>query len=200
MRLRTSRVRAEQDPFTDLLFNVLLTFTFLFIVALIFLHPPTEQGNVKVKAEIIVAVTWEELRPDDLDLWMEDPEGNVVYFNNPSAGLMHLDRDDRGNRNDFMLVDGREIVNPLNQEVITVRGNIRGEYVVNVHYYESTTNEPVKATVTVSKVNPVLEVAYHGEIDLPTQGTEVTAVRFTTTDEGTITNINTRPKSLVTLQ
>lgn len=200
MRIRQSRIRSEQDPFTDLLFNVLLTFTFLFIVALIFLHPPTEQGNVKVKAEVIVSVTWEEMRPDDLDLWMEDPEGNVVYFNNPASGLMHLDRDDRGNRNDFLLVDGREIVNPLNQEVVTLRGNLPGEYVVNVHYYESTTDEPVAATVTVSKVNPVLEVAYHGEIELAAQGKEVTAVRFTTTDVGEITNINTRAKSLVSLQ
>lgn len=200
MRLRQSRVRAEQDPFTDLLFNVLLTFTFLFIVALIFLHPPTEQGNVKVKAEVIVTVTWEDGRPDDLDLWMEDPEGNVVYFNNPSSGLMHLDRDDRGNRNDFLLVDGREIVNPLNQEVITIRGNLPGEYVVNVHYYESLTKAPVEATVTVSKVNPVLEVAYHGDVELPEQGKEATAVRFTTTDEGELININTRPKSLVSLQ
>jgi hypothetical protein len=31
------------------------------------------------------------------------------------------------------------VVNPLNQEVVTLRGIAPGEYTVNVHYYESRT-------------------------------------------------------------
>ena len=47
---------------------------------------------------------------------------------------MHLDRDDRGNVNDTIDFDGKTIDNPLNQEIVTIRVVVPGEYIVNVHY------------------------------------------------------------------
>lgn len=190
----------EQDPFTDLLFNALLAFTFLFIVALIFLNPPAKTGIIDPKAEFIITTTWEEGSPDDVDTWVEDPDGQLVWFNNPALGLMHLDRDDRGMTNDMLLVNGQEVINPLNQEIVTIRGYIEGEYVVNLHYYKSETDRPVSATVTVAKVNPALEVVYFGNVDLERQGEEATAVRFRVTKEGQVTNVNTLPKSIVMVE
>jgi len=45
--------------------------------------------------------------------------------------------------NDTLVVSGKTIENPLNQEVAAMRGLLPGEYIVNVHYYESETNESV---------------------------------------------------------
>ena len=47
------------------------------------------------------------------------------YDEASNAGLVHLDRDDRGMLNDVINVNGRELVNPLNQEVVTVRGVVQ---------------------------------------------------------------------------
>ena len=199
MAIRRPQRVTEQDPFTDLLFNALLAFTFLFIVALIFLNPPAKTGIIDPKAEFIITTTWPDGNPDDIDTWVEDPDGNLLWFNNTALGLMHLDRDDRGMANDTILVNGEEISNPLNQEVVTIRGYVPGEYVVNLHYYESTSDAPVDVKVSLAKVNPRLEVVYYGEITLEDKGSEVTAVRFTVGKEGDVLDINTLQKSVVTV-
>jgi len=187
----------EMDPFTDLLFNVLLAFSFLFIVTLIFLNPPAKQGIIDPKAEVIITTTWDDNSPDDVDVWVEDPSGRVVWYKNPEAELLHLDRDDRGRSNDTITIDGVEIVNPLNQEVVTIRGYVPGEYVVNLHYYESHSNSPLTAVVRVVRVNPAAEVVFYKSIPLEKGGVEKTAVRFTMAKDGSLSNINTLSKKLV---
>ncbi len=199
MAFKRRRHYGEQDPFTDLLFNALLAFTFLFILVLIFLNPPAKTGIIDPKAEFIITTTWEDNSPDDIDTWVEGPDGQVLWFNSPSLGLMHLDRDDRGMTGDQILVGGKEITNPLNQEVVTIRGYIEGEYVVNLHYYATKTHQPVTASVNVSKVNPKLEVVYYGDVKLARPGEEKTAVRFSVSKQGKVFNVNTLPKSIVTL-
>ena len=199
MAIRRSRHYGEQDPFTDLLFNALLAFTFLFILVLIFLSPPAKTGIVDPKAEFIITTTWQDGSPDDIDTWVEGPDGQTVWFNDPSLGLMHLDRDDRGMANDTILVEGKEISNPLNQEVITIRGYVEGEYIVNLHYYASQTNQAVTASVNVAKVNPRLKVGYYGDGVLVKPGEEKTAVRFSVSKQGEVFNVNTLPKAIVSL-
>jgi hypothetical protein len=180
-----------------LLFNCLLAFSVLFFITLVALNPPPKEGLIDPKAEYIVTTTWEDLNPDDIDMWVEDPHGNTVWFRKTAVGLMHLDRDDRGMENDKIVVDGKEIVNPLNQEVLTIRGTVPGEYVVNLHYYESATQRPVTANVRVVKVNPKLEVVYYGLVTLEQKGTEKTAVRFTIGTDGQVRDVNTLFKSIV---
>ena len=191
--------RHRSDPFTDLLFNALLGFTFLFLVAILFMNPEAKSGIIDPKAEYIITVTWEDNSPDDIDTWIEDPDGNVIWFRNPQAGLLHLDRDDRGMVNDFITVNGEEIVNPLNQEVVTIRGVVKGEYVVNIHYYATETSRPVDVTVRLDKVNPKLEVIYYDTVTIEQKGDERTVLRFKIGREGKISDINFLPKSIVTI-
>jgi len=188
---------SELDPFSDLLFNALLAFVMLFAVALVAMNPRAKTGVIDAKAEFIVTVSWPDGSPDDIDTWVQDPAGNLVWFRAREAGMMHLDRDDRGVAGDTQVVDGREIVNPLNQEVVTVRGFAPGEYTVNLHYYETQDGKPVTATVSVVKVNPRAEVVYYGQVLLPRKGDEATACRFTVTRDGRIDGVNTLPKRLV---
>ena len=195
----SAKDRFRSDPFTDLLFNALLGFTFLFLVAIMFMNPEAKTGIIDPKAEYILTITWEDNSPDDIDVWVEDPEGQLVWFRTPEAGLLHLDRDDRGLVNDTITVNGEEIQNPLNQEVVTLRGIVKGEYVVNVHYYASETGKPVDVNVRLAKVNPVLEVVYYGTVTLEKKGDEKTAVRFKIGRDGEVSDINFLPKSLVTL-
>ena len=65
MRRRRSRQFRSTDPFIDLLFNALLGFTFLFLVAVMFINPEARKGRVDLKAEYIISVTWPELLADE---------------------------------------------------------------------------------------------------------------------------------------
>ena len=191
--------RPQADPFTDLLFNALLGFTFLFLVAIMFMNPEAKSGIIDPKAEYIITVTWEDNSPDDIDTWIEDPEGQLIWFRNPAGGLLHLDRDDRGLINDTITINGEEVLNPLNQEVVTLRGVVPGEYILNVHYYATETGKPVDVDIRLDKVNPKLEVKYYGTVALEKKGDEKTALRFKVGRDGDISDINFLPKQLVIL-
>ena len=197
MAFRRKRRHSETDPFTDLLFNALLGFTFMFLIAVFFLNPPTQTGEIPAKAEYIVTATWESGRPDDVDLWVQGPGGDTVWYLHPEAGLMNLDRDDRGLINDEMIVDGMRVTNELNQEVVTIRGRAPGEYIVNLQYYASQTGQPIVADVVVSRVNPRLQIVFKDQITLDYPGQERTAVRFTVDADGSVSHVNTLPKSIV---
>jgi len=206
MRPRRVAREPEVDPFYDMLFNMLIAFVFCFIVALLAMNPTkSKAGDVPAKAEYIITLSWPDLDPNDIDTWVRNPAGEVVWFRNREAGLMYLDRDDRGESNSSIVVNGRRVVSPFRQEVVTIRGIVPGEYVVNAHYYESkdvdTSNpksgQPVDVTLSVVKVNPRAEVVFNGQHRLAKRGDEATLVRFSVSADGSVGAINTLPAKLV---
>ena len=192
-----SRHRQPFDPMTAVLFKIIQAITYLFVLAVLFMNPVSKQGIIDPKAEYIITVTWPDKNPNDIDTYVEDPAGNLINFSAAAAGLIHLDRDDRGNLNDTLNINGKIIENPLNQEVTTIRGVITGEYIVNIHYYATEDNKPVPVTIRIDKINPKLEVLYYDTLTLERKDDEKTAIRFTVLSGGTVTNINHIPKSLV---
>lgn len=196
-RLSTrSRYQQPFDPMQAVLFKMIQALTFFFILAVLYMNPVAKKGLIDTKAEYLVTVTWPDGVPDDVDVWVEDPTGALAWFRNRDAGLVHLDRDDRGMLNDVINVNGRELINPLNQEVVTVRGVVPGEFIVNVHYFATETGNPVKVTVRVDRVNPTLEVAWYDTLTLEKKGDERTALRFRINEDGSIGGINQIPKTL----
>jgi hypothetical protein len=183
-------------PFTDILFNALLGFAVMVFIAFALIRPDAKSGTVDVKADFIITATWPDGNPDDIDLYVEDPQGNVVWYYVKEAGLIHLDRDDRGNFHDTVVVDGQKVESPLNQETVTVRGIIPGEYVVDVFRYTATTGEPVPVTVKVEKINPTLTVVHYGTVMLNYKTDEKTAIRFTVNTAGDVIGTSDMFKSL----
>tara|TARA_Y100000589_G_scaffold39861_1_gene33381 strand:+ start:180 stop:788 length:609 start_codon:yes stop_codon:yes gene_type:complete len=185
------------DAFTDLLFNALLGFAFMFFISFALIQKPQDGGKIDNKAEFIISAEWKDGNPEDVDLIVEDPKGNIVYFQSQQAGLMHLDRDDRGALGDRIVIDGIEKLNLSNQEVVTIRGYMKGEYVVNLLYYKSY-DAPTTVKVKVEKINPKLELIYFNDFFLKKTGDEITAVRFTLDDRGNVLDINQLQKPLIT--
>ena len=186
------------DPFTDLLFNALLGFAFMFFISFALIQKPVDEGNIESKAEFIISVEWEDYHPDDVDLIVEDPQGNIVYFQNKEDGLMHLDRDDRGTLADRLIIDGVNVENPANQEIITKRGIMAGEYIVNLLHYKANFVVPLKTKVKIEKINPRLEIVYFGDHFLTKTGDELTAVRFFLDEKGNVQDLNFIEKLLIT--
>ena len=183
-------------PFLDLLFNVLIGFVFLFIVSFLLINPIAKRADIEVKAEFLITVFWPDNLEDDVDIYVEDPAGNLVWFKSREPGLMHLDRDDLGKRNDEVVTAAGTILFPENREIVTLRGIVPGEYVVNVHCYFKVAADPVPVTIQIDKINPY-SVVLRETVDLANKGEEITVTRFSVNSKGKVTNINMLPKKLV---
>jgi len=187
------------DPFSIMLFKALQVVSFLFFIALLVINPEANEGKVESKAEFIITMNWPDNHPDDIDLYVEDPAGNIVWYHDREAGFMMLDRDDRGGANDFIIVNGKKITSPIRQETVSIRGIVAGEYIVNIDDYLSTTGKPVPVSVKVEKINPTVQVIYYDTLTLERGGQEKTAVRFTVAADGSVTDVGHDEKSLIQL-
>jgi len=185
------------DPFSVVLFKALQILAFLFFVALLIVSPEEDEGKVDSKAEFIITIDWPDNHPDDIDTFVQDPQGQIVWFRRREADFMLLDRDNRGGLNGFVVVNGEKVPTAMRQEVVTIRGIIAGEYTVNVYHFAATTGQPVPVTVMVQKLNPKVDIVAKETIDLRQGGEEVTAVRFTMDAKGAVTETNRIQRSIL---
>ena len=184
--------------FTDLLFNILVGFAFLFIIAFLLIKPEAKKKDFDRNAEFVVVMEWDKEAKGDIDLYVEDPLGAKCSFRQTVANFMHLDKDDLGSANDTVVnADGTVSTVKINREVITIRGIIAGEYTINVHYYserdysrvENAMRKKKSKEVTVKielhKVNPYT-IMWIGEKTFHSKGQEETFVRFRLDKDGTV--------------
>ena len=200
--------------FTDLLFNILVGFAFLFIIAFLLIKPEAKKHDFERRAEFVIVMEWNDEQPDDIDLYVQDPTGKKVSFRTPIMNFMYLDKDDLGYANDVVKnVDGTITKVNINREVVTIRGIIPGEYIINVHYYSTRqaeaalstlsgerrgdseiisaarhgqgkpTGKPLTVKVELHKVNPYT-ILWVGEKPFDHRGQEETFVRFTVDQKG----------------
>lgn len=181
-------IKFSLRSFLDLLFNLVLAFVFLFIVSFWLVEVDKKKANITTKAEFVITVTWDLDNPDDVDSWMRDPMGNLIWFREKEHGLVHLDRDDLGAQNDtYTLPDGTTIRYPYNQEITTIRGFVPGNWVFNVHMYNKKQFEgPAHVEVKMEKINPKVKTVFIRHITLIAKGDEVTVARFEMASDGEI--------------
>ena len=214
-----SNVRFKSSlGFIDLLFNILLGFAFLFIVAFLLIKPEAKKKDFDRRAEFVIILEWDHDAPDDLDLYVQDPTNDKVSFRLPIVNFMHLDKDDLGKRNDTITnADGTTSTVQINREVVTIRGIMAGEYIVNAHYYSTRiytgsqidpdqrqvnfTNKPKKdltVKIELHKVTPY-SILWAGEKKFTHRGQEETFLRFRLdTDGNIIPPFTFEPKEFVT--
>jgi hypothetical protein len=185
------------DPFSVVLFKALLILAFLFFVALLIVSPKDEEGKIASKAEFMITVDWPDNHPDDVDTFVQDPQGHIVWFRRREADFMLLDRDNRGGLNAFVVVNGEKVPTATRQELVTIRGIIAGEYTVNIYHFASITGQPVPVTVMVQKLNPKVTIVAKETIDLRQGGDERTAIRFTLDAKGEVTETNHTQRSIL---
>ena len=194
--------------FTDMLFNVLVGFAFLFIVAFLLIKPEQKKADFERKAEFVIVMEWDHDQPDDIDLYVQDPTQQKVHFRLPIVNFMYLDKDDLGYANDIVTnVDGVIQKVNINREVVTIRGIIAGEYIINAHYYssrewsrlalpensqwEQPTNskqvydkeKPLTVKIELHRVDPY-KIMWVGEKKFFKKGQEETFLRFIIDKEG----------------
>jgi hypothetical protein len=180
-----------------MLFKALQVLAFLFFIALLAITPKDSEGKIDTKLELLVTVSWPDNHPDDIDLFVQDPIGNMVWYRRRESGFMVLDRDDRGGLNDFIMVNGRKVSSPIRQEIVSIRGIVAGEYTVNIYHFAALTGKPVPVSVKVEKLNPTVQVVHYDTVEVDHGGTEKTAVRFVLDQGGAVIEVNHNEKSLL---
>lgn len=196
--------------FIDLLFNITVGLAMLFIIAFLMINPITKKGDIIYNAEFVITMSWPEESRDDIDLYVMDPEKNIVYFRQKDKGLINLDRDDLGKSNDIVITQNGTFENKLNEEHVTIRGIVPGEYIVNTHWFSKAKlgddvgekyvpSEKVEVTVKVEKLNPY-RLVYTGREILSKPGEEKTFLRFYVDNNGNVVKISKLNQPMVTVQ
>ena len=203
--------------FNDMLFNLVVGFVFLFVVAFILINPPTKRNDIPTKAEYLFVIEWDPEAKDDIDLWVRDPNGVTVSFTRKEGGLLNLEKDDLGSSNDTYTNPNGEIsVIKINREVTTMRGIIPGTYTVFAHvyniYHEMVFNDATGSwdtittdgddgyrplTFTLIKVNPYVEV-YRSEHRYRAKGQEIPLIEFDLDADGNASNFRFPKEGIVT--
>lgn len=145
--------------------SVLLA-TFLALVLLMVV--PQRQAQMETFGEYAITMNWTDGSRSDLDLYVRDPGGAIVSFDNRDTRLLHLEHDDRGSP------DVR------NFERIVLRGAQRGEYVVNVHAYRKRGQGVDHVRVELWRLLGRDRRLHAQEVEVRYEGEERTAFRFTT--------------------
>lgn len=197
------RRRFKQDDTETALANFALTFAkallvFCVVLFLMIAPPKKEEDGIKPKMEYLISISWPIDVDADVDVWMRDPDGNILWYGNKEIGLANLERDDMGKRNNKIMIGDREVVKLNNEELVSFRGFKPGEYVINVHLYSYGMNfvpndpiNPLPVRITITRLNPSVSTPYVGNASITFVRQEVHLVRFTLDAEGNISNIET---------
>ena len=183
--------------FLDLLFNLLLMTIILLVVAVLHIVIENNKADIKTQAEFIITTTWDKQIDYDVDTWVQDPEGNILWYNQKEIGVMHLDRDDLGHLGNDWYFDefGTAVYNP-NQEIVTFRGIMAGEWIINLHLYRKGYNydSPISVSVTFIKLHPKAKTVFSKKIQISEYWQEETVARVNITACGDVLSVEDGPK------
>lgn len=180
-----------RTAYIDLLINLLTGTVVLFILTTLLIAPVTQQNEgIKKNADYVITLEWPNELDCDVDLWVRDPQNNIVSYRFLEAGLMYFERDDMGKRRSIYEVEGKEVViDPDNKEFVTLRGTFPGEYIVNLHVYSCLDSEKnlglqagalmeIPVIIEIVRINPSYIVVKHIEMKMESVWQEKTAIRF----------------------
>lgn len=184
--------------FVDLLFNLLVGFTSLFIIAFLMINPVSQTGQTTPPVKMFVEIEWDSELTQDMDLFVRGPNGNVVYYANKDGGYVVLQRDDLGSTNDTYILNGERIVIKRNYEIANFSDLPAGEYVIGVFYF-SRLGDPIDVKTTVRSISPH-RLVYEGTAEALTPRTERTLLSFVIDKDGKVTDLNTEVQIPITGQ
>lgn len=174
MKIPNAENHDSSTPLGDVVFNlvVILIFLILFLLILPKEKKKDESQNVQIGGNIAVSVRWPDGQPQDIDLWVQGPDGIPVGYSNRTSRTWSYLRDDLGT----------DVFSPENYELAVTQGVPMGKYVINLHFFSNhggPLNVPVQAEV-ILKATQVAdkEIIFKGEVIIKNTGDEITVVQF----------------------
>lgn len=170
-----------------------------------------QDEGIKKDAEYVINAVWPSDMDCDVDLWVQDPNGNAVWFNRKDLDIMHLERDDMGLRNDIVKDRAGNVIGSVNKngETWVLRGIMSGEFYVSVHLYSCRFQKvsfvpmpigyPVEVPVTVEliKLNPSYRLLVTEKVTFQRVWEEITPFNFTLGPDGELVSTDKTQHKLV---
>lgn len=164
----------------DLLFNLLLIFVCLFFISFLQIREKKKNENLKYKSNIVITMSWKT--NNDMDLWLLLPDGRKVGYPSREQPPAHLDVDIvRWKKFEY---NGQKFSTKNNEEVISIRDILPGEYTINVHYYNNNNygSDPIKVQILVQDIQNS-KIIYAGSKIISQPRSETHFVKFTVLKE-----------------
>ena len=137
--------------FVDLLFNLLVGFCCLFVIAFLLINPIAKKGVIDPPIKFMIEMSWDDESSNDIDLYVMGPDKVMVFYANKQNGYITLKRDDLGLVNDKYTVNGHTVSVKRNYEIITLTDLPDGDYVINIHHFSSR-GGPEEVNVKVTNI------------------------------------------------
>lgn len=157
-----------------------------------------QESSIETDGLYAIVATWPNDMNDDVDLYVQDPAGNLIFYGRTTAELMHLEYDDRGDVGDKAMTSSGEVKVDINRERAIIRGGMAGEYVVNVHMFSKRAAAPTKVKIALYRLKGDDTEVLSKERTLKNERDEATAFRFTLSADGVMTGSNELPIVLTT--
>lgn len=152
--------------------------------------PPKPASAIRTFGLYAVVLTWPQNCHADLDLYVRQPSGEIVYFSHANGTAAHLEHDDLGTLGAYHLED--------NLERTVIRSAQPGEYVANVHVYDGhECRFPAHARVELWRLSGADERVFTVELRMRGKGDEQTAFRFSLGGDGSLGGVNRLPRRLI---
>lgn len=184
-----------KTPFVDLMMSTLIVVTALLFAAIAVeraekVEQKKQESSIETDGAYAIVATWPAEANDDVDLYVKDPSGNLIFYNRTTAELMHLEYDDRGDLGDKAMTSTGEVKVDINRERAIIRGGMAGEYVVNIHMFAKRHAAATTVKVALYRLRGDDTEVLSKEITLRATGDESTAFRFVLSADGEIVSTN----------
>lgn len=163
----------------------------LLLAVYVLIAPHAAKPSTVTRGAYAVVLTWPESSNDDLDLYVQDPAGHVVWWNAREGGAMHLEHDDLG-----LMISGPVPGSSVRQERVVIQTAQAGEYVTGVHEYDKRDPGPTHATVALYRLDGGFAEITERRVTLRANGDWRTGFRFVVDGRGRVRSINHLPKVL----
>jgi len=175
--------------FVDLMMSTLIVVTALLMASNAIekakkVEEKKQESSIETDGAYAIVATWPADVNDDVDLWVKDPAGNLIFYGRPTAELMHLEYDDRGDLGDKAMTSTGEVKADINRERAIIRGGMAGEYVVNVHMFSKNHPGPTTVKISLYRLKGDDTEILAKERVLQAEKDEATAFRFTLAADG----------------
>jgi hypothetical protein len=196
VRRVTNTKYANLLSFIDLLFNLMLGFATMFLLTLAMISASKNQEeSIKRDVEYVLRIEWRGDSDSDIDMWVQDPSGDMIGYRDKQRNNMFLERDNTGN--DITLKQPGHI----NEEIVSVLKTNTGWYTVNLHYFQKrSAGEPQQVTWSIIKMKPSIQTVATGTVSMNQEGQEKTAVRFIVNKDGQVEKTDPITQNLFVLK
>ncbi len=183
----------SNTAFTDLLFLMLSGVTILWVLSFILINPVAKTQDVESHAKFLLTMDWADESKDDIDMWLRNPDGSIVYFGSKDNGGSTLERDDLGLSSDCVVNahTGEPDCIYLNREVIAISNPQVGEYQLQFRVYNrySSVADGNPVRMEVIRVNPY-KILFSEKFAYQHNKQRISVIRFTIDTDGKIASFS----------